>query len=371
MKFSATKSTLVYALQIVQKAVSPRNPVPTLSGILFKTGADQLTVSATDLDLTIECTVPVTVHEPGNIVLPARYITELARRLPDVPILIETLTAGSAATISYGQSQSNIHGFPADQYPELPELPEAPALLISQGKLKEVIRQVIFAASTDETRPVFTGALLEIRDGALTLVATDTHRLAWCRLPVQADEIISIIVPGKTFTEMLKITGNSEEEDVTVYVSQSHVFFVTSVMQISSRVIAGKFPPYQQVIPREFSTRIKAVTRELLEATERASLLITEGMPVVHFNLEKDACVLSVHTEAGWIREEMDLQVEGEPLQISFNSRYLCDALRAINSNEVLINMTGPLSAAVIRCPENTQYLSLLLPAQPKPARSE
>lgn len=369
MKFSTTKSSLVYALQVVQKAVSPRNPVPTLSGILFDAAEDKLLLAATDLDLTIQCTVPVTVHEPGNIVLPARYIIELARRLPDVPVLIEALSGGSAATINYGLSQTNIHGFPAEQYPELPEIPDTPALSISQGKLKEIIRQVIFAASTDETRPVFTGTLLEIQDEMLSLVATDTHRLAWSRLPVPETRIIKIIIPGKTFTELLKITGNSEEENIDIYVNESHVFFVSSGMQISSRVIAGKFPPYQQVIPREFNTRIKAVTRELLEATERASLLISEGMPVVHFNLEKEACILSVHTEAGWIREEINVQMEGEPLQISFNSRYLCDALRAVSSEQVMINLTGPLSAAVIRCPDNGNYLSLLLPA--RPLRSE
>lgn len=365
MRFTTTKSNLVYAIQTVQRAISPRSPMPVLSGILFHAAADQLTATATDLDLTIECMVPVTVEEPGALVLPARFIGELARRLPDVPIEFKTSSRATTATINYGQSQSSIHGFSPEQFPDIPRAPEKPLLQIGAELLKDALRQVIFASSTDETRPIFTGVLFEVQNDGLTLVATDTHRLAWRKVPLTAEEPINVIVPGKTFNELIKIAGGGEENIISVSLAENRIFFAGPGILISSRMIAGSFPPYRQVIPEEFCTVVHAVTRELLEATERASLLINEGVPVVHFNLRQEACILSVHTETGWIREELNMQMEGEAMEISFNHRYLSDALRAVNSEKVIINLTGPLSAAVIRCPENEHYLSLLLPARP------
>lgn len=366
MKFSTTKTNLSYAVQTVQRAVSPRIPLPILSGILFEAKDKYLSLTASDMDLTIRCTIEVNVEEDGALVLPARYISELVRHLPDIPIHFESIAESTSATISYGSSQLNIHGFSPKQYPQIPDVGDRGQINISQELLKEMLRQILFAVSSDETRPIFTGVLFQIENGHLKLVATDTHRLALreASLEPAPDLIINTVVPGKTLSEVVRLIS-STEYPLSIAITENHAFFATETMQIISRVIAGKFPPYEQVIPQEFVTSVRINTRELLDATERAALLIRDGIPVVRFLFGQNRCVVSVHTEAGWIREELPAQVEGEELDIYFNARYIGDNLRAVAEEEIELQLTGSLSAAVIRPVGEENYKTLLLPARP------
>ncbi|RKO65509.1 DNA polymerase III subunit beta [Desulfofundulus salinus] len=366
MKFTTSKSTLAHAIGTVQKAVSPRSPLPILSGVLFKAHGDQLTVTGSDTELTIQCTVNVETEREGSIVLPIKYIADLVRYLPDVPIQFHTLPESTSTTIIYGVSQINIHGFEPEQYPRLPAVEKGASLSLAQDVLKDMLRQVLFAVSNDETRPIFTGVLMQVEEGQLRLVATDTYRLAVRRFQLEREpeQQINVVIPGKTLNEVARLIGGDEEE-ITIVCGENHVFFLTGTLKIASRLIAGQFPPYEQVIPREFVTRARLATREILEATERASLLVRDGHPAVQFSLQEDGCVVSVQTQAGWIREEVSGAVEGEPLEIWFNARYMGESLRALGSEELSLELTGPLSAAVLRPAGEENYLSLLLPAKP------
>lgn len=367
MRFVSNKENLAYAIQVVQRAVSLKNPLPILSGIKFETEDDRVSLTATDLEIGIRCSVPAEVLEHGVAVLPAKYIGELVRRLPDFPVILDLDQNTGSVTVKYGQSEASINGFPAEEFPEFP-MPESEInFAVPEDVLKEVIRQVVFAAGTDENRPVFTGVLFEINGGYAQAVATDTHRLAWRRFPLDNSEDfdISFIVPGKTLNELSKIIGEADKA-VKVTVAKTQVLFVTEDTCLISRLIDGQFPNYKNVIPREHIAKVRLKTRDLADATERASLLTKEGSPVVKLNLDGNSLVVSVNTEAGRVREELPVYLEGEPVQVAFNARYLSDVLKVVGSDEITIEFTGPLSPGIIRPAGDgdKDYFSLVLPVR-------
>lgn len=365
MKVASSKENLFYAVQVVQRAVSLKNPLPILSGIKFETEGERILLSATDLDLGIRCSFPAEVLEPGTAVLPAKYITELIRRLPDVPIFIESDQLTGSVAVKYGNSETSINGYPADEFPEFPIPVSETTFSITEDVLKEVIRQVVFAAATDENRPIFTGVLFEIHGDQMQVVATDTHRLAWRKVSLDKTENIdiSLIIPGKTLNELVKIIGGTEKA-VNVTVTENQVLFTTEDTCLISRLIDGQFPNYRQVIPQEHISRVRLKTRELAEATERASLLTKEGSSIIKMNLKDNLLVISVNTEAGRVREELSVYQEGEPIQFAFNARYLSDVLKVVGSEEIYIEFTGPLSPGILKPAGDKEYLSLLLPVR-------
>lgn len=363
MKFVINKDNLIQALQVVQRAVSPKNPLPILSGIKINAEDNKIFLSATDLDIGIQCSACAEVLRPGTAVLPERYFTELIRRLPDLPIFIETDEFKKSISIKYGQSEAVINGFPADEFPEI-SLPDTEINFSIPGEiLREAVRQVVFAASTDESRPVYNGVLFEIQGKQVKVVATDTHRLALRSFTIENCEDINIelIIPGKTLNDLVKIIGNKEVE---VAASRNKVFFITDNAFLVSRLIDGQFPNYRIAIPQDYTSRITLKTMDLAEAAERASLLEKEGSPVVRLYLEGNVLLLTVITEAGRLCEELPVKHEGEPVQIAFNSRYLSDALKVVGSEEIRIDFSGPLSPGIIRPVGNNDYFSLILPVR-------
>ncbi len=365
MKIICEKEKLLEVVQIVQRAVSLKNPLPILSGIKFETKEDRVLLTATDLEIGIQCTFQAEILEEGRAVIPAKIFTELIRRLPDAPVVLESDSLTGSVKVKYGQSEANINGFPVDEFPDFP-LPESETQFYLSGDiLREVIRQVVFAVAADENRPIFTGVLFEISGEEVHVVATDTHRLAWRRVSLNnvGELNINLIVPGKTLNELLRIIGGSDQP-VKVTITENQVLFNTDDVCLISRLIGGQFPNYRQVIPREHISRIRIKTRELAEATERAALLTREGSSIVKFNIQDNMLVISVNTEAGSVREELSVYHEGEPLQFAFNARYLSDVLKVVGSEEINIEFTGPLSPGILKPVSDMEYLSLLLPVR-------
>lgn len=364
MKVVCQREKLVYAVQLVQRAVSNKNPLPILSGIKFETENDSIKLTATDLEMGISCSVPADIIEAGSAVLPARYIAELIRRLPDVPVFIESDLLTGGLTVKYGQSEANFNGFPPEEFPDF-SLPESDLnFSISAEALKEIVRQVVFAADTAENRPLYTGVLFEIGGGKMQVVATDTHRLAWRTVNLDDCEglDINLLIPGKTLNELVRII-NFYEKEVKVTATENQVLFTTEDTCLISRLIAGRFPNYRMVIPQGCVTRIRLKTRDMADATERASLLTKEGVSILKMSIENNLLVITVNTEAGRIREELPVFQEGDPLQIAFNARYISDALKAVGSEEIVLELAGPLSPGLIKpAGEKDDYLSLLLP---------
>jgi DNA polymerase-3 subunit beta len=365
MNFASNKDELLNAVQVVQRAVSLKNPLPILSGIKFEAGEGIVTISATDLELGISCSFPAEVIEPGKAVLPAKVITELIRRFPDVTIFFKSDSLNGSVTVQYGQSEANINGYPVEEFPDFP-LPVGDINFSIQGEvLRELITQVIFATAKDENRPLYTGVLFEIVNGDINVVATDTHRLAWRKILLEniGDFNINLIIPGKTLNELTKVAGLSDQP-LEITVAENQVIFKTENVCLISRLIGGNFPNYRQVIPKEYISRIRLKARDLAEAAERAALLTREGSPVIKIKISDNILVVSVNTEAGRVREEMPVFQEGENLQFAFNARYLGDALKAIGTEEVVLEFTGPLSPVIIKPVGEMEYLSLLLPVR-------
>lgn len=366
MKFVCSKEKLLNALLIVQRAVSLKNPLPILTSIKFKTiENEQIQLMATDLEIGIRCSFPAEIIEHGESVIPSKIIIELVRNLPDLPIFIESDSLTNSVSVKYGQSKAKINGYPADEFPDLN--------LTSNDKLKidipgdiliDALRQVVFATSTDENRPVFTGVLFEIEENNIHLVATDTHRLAWRILLLEKfiSSNIKFIIPGKTLKELIKIINTDQIVNLTF--SENQVLFNTDNVWFISRLIGGDFPNYKMVFPKDKVAKICVNTASLMDATKRAALFTSDSSSIVKINITGDLLVVSSDTEVGNVYEELDIEREGEQLQFAYNARYLNDILKVITSEETYIEFSGPLSPGIIKPVSDMKYISLLLPVR-------
>lgn len=365
MKFTAAKDSLSYGVQVVQRAVSAKNPLPVLSGILLKTMGGQLILTATDLEMGIECIIPVDVNDEGGVVLPSRYFGEIVRKLPDMKISVDVKKENHSTTIKYGQSEFTLLGLSPDDFPILPSIDSESILFVKQNVFKNMIKQVGFSISNDDNRPVFTGILMEIEDGVIRLVATDTHRLAYRSAKIESSEgnfVKSVIIPGKTLNELNRIMSG-ESEGLKIAFGENQIVFEMPGIRLISRIIEGQFPNYRQVIPQGCKTKIKVKTKELLEAVERASLLAKEGANVIKLNITEGLMFISSNSpEIGKIEEQINIEMEGEEAQIAFNSKYLMDVLKVIEVEEILLELTGSLSPGIIKPLEGEDYIYLILP---------
>lgn len=371
MHINCSKDDLVYGVQVVSRAVSNKNTLPILSGILLKAEKNKLRFSATDLEIAIDCAIDVEVLEEGTLVVPGRYFTEMVKKLPSGLLNLKS-TDHLGLNIQYEQSELFINGFSAEEFPSLPEINKNVQGSIEPSLFKKMIKQTSIAASNDESRPVFTGTLMEITDEKVVMVTTDTHRLALREGAWQgnAGEKISVIIPTKTMVEVARIIPD-DEEPLWITVGHNQVYFKSGDLSVFSRLIEGQYPSYGQVIPdsSKCKSKIRIRTKKLLEATERAALLVRDDLKekysLIKVTVQDDILAINTNSpEIGKIHEEIQVFLEGEPTEIVFNSRYLIDALKAVDSEEIYMELTGALSPGIIRTVENDQYIYLILPVR-------
>ncbi len=345
-----------------------RNPMPVLAGILFEATGGSLYLSGTDLELGICCRIPCDVIEPGAAVLPAKYITELVRRLPDVPLFLKLDPETGLVMIKYGDSEAYLNSFPAEDFPGV-SLPEGGVkLTLSGSKMRDCLRRVVYAADTDENHPIYSGVLFEIKSNCAQMVATDTYRLAWSSFVIDSSEEldIKIIIPGKTLNEILRITG--DDDTVCVTITGNNISFQLDNVYLVSRLVAGDYPNYKIVIPEKFSSKITFKTKAILEASDRALLFsIKDGSresSYIKLSLDGSLLTVSANTVTGRLHEQYSVLAEGEPFHIAFNARYLGDALRSIGSEDFSMEISGPLSPAVLKPVGRDDHFSVLLPVR-------
>jgi len=365
MQFIAPREKLNTLVQITQKAVAQRSPMPLLSCLHLESNDNMLYLSSTDLEFGIRCTMPVTTIISGATAIPAKYVTSLFARLPDIDINIKCDISNNTTTFLYGESEVVLNGYPADEFPIFPSFPNKPSLIIKQDLLKNMIKHVIYAVSTEEHRPVFTGVNIRVsQDGLLSMVATDTRRLALCEehLDTPSDELINIIVPGKTLNELFKIL-DSVEDNVSIYVTENKVFFVIDNICLMSRLIAGQFPDYRIVVPENYICEVKASVSQLIEAAERAALLVNTKRNVFNINFKPNGIIMYFYTETGRIREELAANFKGDSLDVGFNVRFFIDVLKSIDTDEVIIKLSGQDSPSLFKPVGDDRYFSILVPA--------
>ncbi len=363
MNILCSKESLLSGIQTVQRAVPSKSTLPILTGILLAAEGNNLKLRATDLEMGIECNVMVQVLAEGTVCLPARTLSELVRRLPDGDLELVTKPETRSVLIKYGRSEVTINGFEPEEFPVLPKVDGEPDYRLHQGILKNMIRRVVIAASQDETRPLFTGVLISAGEREIRMVATDTHRLAFCREPLEDErQAFQVIVPSKSLNELGRLLSD-DEELVGMTINDSQVIFQTTNMIMFTRRLMGQFPNYRHVIPSGFKTRIKVPTKYFTGAIERAALFYKDGPSVIRLEARENNLELSSNTpEIGNLNEQLEVAIEGEDIQIAFNSKYILDALRIIETETTVMEFNGPLTAGVIRPDEDDDFLYLALP---------
>ncbi|MCR6545648.1 DNA polymerase III subunit beta [Dehalobacterium formicoaceticum] len=374
MHFNCSKEDLVYGVQTVSRAVSNKNTKPILSGIHLVAENNALKLTATDSEIAIQCTIEVEVIEEGSSVVPGRYFIEMVKRLPSGIINLKS-SVREGMIIKYEQSEQFINGFSDEEFPSLPEIKNQITGSMPQNQFKKMVKQTSIAASNDESRPLFTGTLVEITGDKIIMVTTDSHRLAlkeefWSNSSPVIENKISVIIPTKTMVEVSRIIPD-ETEPLIMIGGSNQFLFKTSNITVFTRLIEGQYPSYTQVVPdpSKCTSRIRVKTKKLLEAIERASLLVRDELKEKYslVKLSVDDNILEINSnspELGKIHEELNVFLEGEPTEIIFNSHYLMDALKSIDEEEIYIDLTGSLSPGIIRSVENDKYIYLILPVR-------
>ena len=341
-----------------------RSAIPVLEGILLKAEGFQLTLTGYDLEMGIVTTIEANVKEPGEIVLNAKLLSSMISRMPAGQISILSADNGKT-TIKSGVAEFEIQSMAATDFPDLPNTGAEETLTIPTGVLRDMIDRTLYAVSQDEKKPAHTGELFEIEPDKLTIVALDGYRLAIVERPVTAVKDIRIIVPSKTMTEVAHLLPNDDEEPVHVCANRRYVVFMAAGYTIMSRLIEGEFLNYHNVIPAGSRTRVTLDTKEFIETIERASLIITERLKnPLRITFTEGKVVVRCQTNLGRVVDEFNAQCEGDEVEIGFNNRYLLDALRNARTEQVRMEISGPLSPVKVLPVDGSDFLYLVLPVR-------
>lgn len=365
MKFTAEKSDLNEAVSNIQRAVSSKTSIPALEGILISAQENQLELCAYDLELGITTVIPAKVQETGKSVLSAKIFSDIVRKTPDAKISV-TIDDKEMAIIESGCSRFSIIGIPAAEFPELPKLPDSTQIKLGASVLKSMIRQTVFAVAESDSKPIHQGSLFNIEQGQLDVVSVDGYRLAKRTEPIEFEGNLSFVVPGKTLTEILKLLKDSEDS-IEVSAGQRHILFKIDNYTVISSLLEGEFLNYKATIPASCKTNVVMRSREAIESVERVSLLITDRLksPVRCIFSDNEIKLLCT-TSMGRASDQLFVEMEGEEVEIGFNNRYLLDALRNTECDEIKVGLSGPLSPMTVQPKEGDSFLFLVLPVRLK-----
>ena len=364
MNIVCDKVLLSTAIDGVSKAVTTRSTMPVLEGILLKAEGFQLTLTGYDMEMGIVTTIEANVTEPGETVLNAKLLSNIISRMPTSQITI-TSSENGQTTIKSGGAQFDLQSLSASDFPELPNTNAEETLTIKTGVLRSMIDRTLYAVSQDDRKPAHTGELFEIEPDKMTVVALDGYRLAIVERPVTAVKDIRIIVPSKTMNEVLHLLPNDDEELVHISANRHYVVFVAAGYTIISRLIEGEFLNYRNVIPGSCRTNVVIDTKEFVQIIERDSQIITERLKnPLRISFTDGKVVVRCQTNIGSVVDELDAKCDGESVEIGFNNRYLLDALRNARTDQIRMEMNGPLSPVKVLPVEGNDFLYLVLPVR-------
>lgn len=364
MRLTIPQPQFLKTLQVVERAVNERSTLPILANVLLETKNNELVLTATDLDVGIQCRFPLTAPvEPGAVALPARKLTTVIRELPDEVVTLEA-KKNHTATVNCGNSTFRIPGLPAEDFPALPLSEPGEGVVVSQESLKSLIVKTVHAMSIEETRFILNGSLFTAQKNELVVVATDGRRLAVAQAPLSqsAKQPLRAIIPSKTVRELGRLLQEDDETDDVIIspLKDNQVAFRFGPVSMLTRLIEGEFPQYDKVIPAPSKHTVSAGRQPLINAIRRASLMTTATSQAVLFELGRDRLVVSKESaELGSAREELPVQYGGEPMTIAFNPEFWLDVLKALQTDDVVIEVGGPDRPAVIRLPD---FVYLVLP---------
>ena len=363
MIFTCEKQKILEGISIVQKAITGKSTMPILEGIYINTNKSTLTLIGSDMDLSIQTSVDATIIEEGNIVIDAKIFGEIIRKLPNATIKIETLE-NQIIKITCAKSVFDVVYMNTNEFPELPQINENLKISVNQNILKNMIKGTSFAIAQDETRPILQGILFEVKNKNLNLVALDGYRLAIRNEFLDTDIDMEVVIPGKTLNEVSKILEDVDDI-VDITFTNNHILFNLEKTKIISRLLEGKFINYNSLLPQEHKLLININRQELQNAIERASLMAKDGNTnLIKLDFQQDNLVITSNSQLGKVREEISIKLQGEGIQIAFNSKYLLDVLKNVEDDEVIMKMTSGISPCVIEEKNNENAKYLVLPVR-------
>ena len=365
MKIISDRDKLLDSLNVVSHAVAGRTTQQILECILVK-AEDTLNVYGNDLELGIESAeIEAEIEEPGSVALEARIFLDIVRKMPAGFIQIVS-DHQNVTRIKSGRSELKVLGQPGDEFPLPDKIDQNMGFEINAADFKDMIRQTIFSVATDESKPVLTGELLQIKDGAVHLVSVDGFRISYRRgkeTGLDAEAARAVVVPAKSLTELGRILPSDGDARLCFYIGESHILFKTDKHTLISRLLEGEFIRYNQIFNEDFSTLININRQQMLMSLERASLLTRENKNnPVKLSIGQDTVVITSNTEMGASYDETAAEIDGLPLEIAFNPKYLIDVLRVIDDENVALTFTGALSPCIIKGASIDYYKYLILP---------
>lgn len=365
MKFTVNKSDITEAVGNIQRAVSTKTSIPALEGILLGASEEGLELCAYDLELGITTVIPAFVTEPGKAVLSAKIFSDIVRRTPAETITV-TVDEKNMASLESGYSRFSIIGIPAEEFPELPKLTDSTQFSMASSVLKSMIRQTLFAIAESDAKPIHQGSLFNLENSVLDVVSVDGYRLAKRSEPLNFDEELNFVVPGKTLSEILKLLKDSDDP-VEISAGRRHILFKIDNYTVISSLLEGEFLNYKAAIPPDSQTEVVLKTREAIDSVERVSLLITDRLKSpVRCIFSDNEVKLNCTTSMGRASDQIDVEMTGQSVEIGFNNRYLLEALRNAECDEVKVQLGGPLSPMKVVPKEGDSFLFLVLPVRLK-----
>lgn len=362
MKIQVNQNTLANHINIVQKGISSKTTLQILDGILIETVNDKLKLTATDLEIGIETYLDCDIIEEGTIVINSRIFGDIIKKLPNAPINIEV--KDNNINITCEGSEFNILGSNPHEYPELPTIIDQNSFNIPKDLFKSAIKQTVFATTQDETRPILTGVLLDITDKIGSFVALDGYRLALRNIPIDAEENVKIVIPGRVLSELNKILDDDDNE-ITITIASSHVIFNMGNTVVSSRLLEGQFLNYKDIIREDHKTNIIVNRKDFKNSLERASLLAKEEKAnLVKLNTTDNQVLIKSNTEIGNVNEQISSKHNGDNINIAFNSKYILDGIKIIDSEEIELFFMGSLNPCIIKPVDDIDYTYLVLPVR-------
>lgn len=362
MKLVFTKSNLNKAVGIVMKAVPTRTTMNILECILIDATTNEIKFTGNDMELGIETIVEGEIIEKGKIAIDAKLFSEIVRKLPDNDITLTT-DSNNNAIITCEKSKFNIAGKSGDDFSYLPAIIKDKMITLSQFQLKEVINQTIFSIAINDNNKMMTGELFEVNEGTLKVVGLDGHRIAIRNIKLEGrSDDVRVVIPGKTLQEISKILNADAESFVNIYFTNNHVLFEFDQTHVVSRLIEGDYFKISQMLSNDYETKVSINKKEFLDSIDRANLLIREGdkKPII-INILNGLLQVNVNSAIGALNEDIDIDKEGKDIMIGFNPKFLMDALRVIDDENVTMYLVNHKSPCFIRDKEE-KYIYLILP---------
>ena len=362
MKIICTKSNLVKGVNVVSKAVPSKTTMPILECILIDATTDIIKFTANDMELGIETTVEGDILEKGVIAIDAKIFSEIVRKLPDNEVVIEC-DNNLQTTITCEKAKFNISCKSGEDFSYLPYVEKTETITLSQFTLKEIIRQTIFSIADNDSNKLMTGELFQIQDNMLKVVSLDGHRISIRKTELKdVYQSRKVVVPGKTLMEVSKILSGEVESEVTISFTSNHIVFEFDNTVVVSRLIEGEYFRIDQMLSCDYETKVKINKKEFLNCIDRATLLVKEGdkKPII-INILDDVMELKIKSQIGSMNEEIMISKEGRDLLIGFNPKFLIDALRVIDDEEVTLYLMNPKAPCFIK-DDKENYIYLILP---------